>query len=189
MKTKKILYIVFFFYSLNVFSQNIVYQPAEKYFNQIIVEKSNFDFKNDKEFNKRIEYIDGLELMNDFGSWEKFPTNYKMFDSVSVENVDDNWTKYKDKIIELSKNRNLDYISLTKCLEMIKEHRTEIALLPIAAYQCKNRKHDVWIIVCLWEYKDSINIIPNSGYPKYGHRREFAIDVTNFEIIAFRTCG
>jgi hypothetical protein len=189
---KKLLFLLNLLFSLNIFSQNKIYKPAENYFNYIIVEKSNFDFENDKEFNKKAEYIDGSKLLNNFGSWHKFPSDYKMFDSISTEKHEYNWIKYKDKIIELSKNKNLDHISLTKCLEIIKYSNDDKALLPIAAYQCKNRKHNVWIIICLWEYLDIANPSPEIleviGYPNYGHIRKYAIDVTNFEIIAFETC-
>jgi hypothetical protein len=182
MKSKKILCIVFFFSSWHAFSQDIVYQPAEKYLNQIIVEKSNFNFKNDKEYNKKGEYIK-------FDSWDKFPSNFDMFDSISREKHENNWIKFRDKLNELSKNKNLDYVSLAKCLELIKEGNKEIDLLPIAAYQCKNGKHNVWIIECRWEYNDLIVDIEGKRiYGGYGHIREYAIDVKNFKIIAFFTC-
>lgn len=193
MITKKIFSIVFLFYSFNLFSQNIVYQPAEKYFSHIIVEKSNFDFKKDKEFNRKRQpkylrdYAPGT-FMNEFGSWDKFPSNDTMFDSISTENTENNWIKFKDKIIELSRTKKLDHISLTKCLEIVKEHSNDKALLPIAAYQCMNREHAVWVIVCLWENNSIINLIEN-GYAKYGHIRQYAIDITDFKIIAFETCG
>ena len=189
MITKKIFSIVFLFYSFNLFSQNIVYQPAEKYFNHIIVEKSNFDFKKDKEFNRKRQpkylrdYAPGT-FMNEFGSWDKFPSNDTMFDSISTENTENNWIKFKDKIIELSRTKKLDYISLTKCLEIVKDHNNDKALLPIAAYLSKNRDHVVWVIVCLWENNSLINLIEN-GYAKYGHIRQYAIDTTDFKIIAF----
>jgi hypothetical protein len=193
MEKIKIFLIVVFLYSFNLLSQDIIYQPAEKYFDKIIVEKSNYNFENDSTFNSELPdylkiYAEG-SIMKEFGSWDKFTSNFHMFDSVSSENTDDNWTKYRDKIIEQSKIKNLAHSSLKRCLKIIKKYNKELALLPISAYLCKNRNHDVWVIVCRWEYKDSINNIESSGWSKYGHIRQYAIDITDFNIIAFETCG
>jgi len=184
---KNLLFFQFFLFSFSLFSQNKICKPAEKYLDFIIVEKSNFDFNIDIKPNKTSNFLSDSDYIEEYYFWEKFPTNEDTFNHISTKDFDDNWIKYKDKIIELCKIKNLDYFSLSKCFKIIRKHNKANALLPIAAYQCKKGTHDVWVIIFKWEIKQLIIKHPEFAY-YYGHIREYAIDLTNFEIIAFDTC-
>ena len=169
---KCIIIIVWFFLGLNGYSQKVrTYLTPENFYSKIIVDTCCFNF--------------------DTGSFEdfNFPSNDRQFDSVSISDIDGNWLKYKNKIIEISKQKHLDYHSLIKAFEIIKNESSELGLLPIAAYLATKGKTDVWVIICKWEIKKDLVIDSvDHYYGWYGHIRKWAIETNNYKIIGFSSC-
>lgn len=175
--------------------------PEEFKLKRVKVEKSDVNFADikgpilgfpDADINNsggsRADFI----LMEKFGS-----KGDSGLSSITTENWQEKWSKYKNRLIEKAAEEKFDAKSLANCLDKIEsesknvEKKYEVALLPIAAYLAKNGEKDVWVIVCLWEYAGSVSSSREPDKKSFlclGHIRIWAIEAESLKQIAYSTC-
>jgi len=124
--------------------------------------------------------------------WKLFANNphERSFAGISTENWFQKWSFFKSKLIERANASGLNAQSLQLSLNKIEPKETDHkALLPIAAYACKNGRSDIWIIVCKWEYanpraeKDGKKIFHGMG-----HVAIWALNASSQRVYGYAQC-
>jgi len=80
---------------------------------------------------------------------------------------------------------------LLKCIESIEpQKRDKKSLLPTAAFLSKNGDDNIWIILCVWEYNNTINGETGEKMTfSLGHVCGWVIDEKSQKRIYYFSCG